>query len=77
MELTESQLYDLKMRFSRIDRDGSGSVSAPELASMLGKSLDDLPAIRKLIEKYDLNSDASINFNEFVRMVAVEKLVFK
>jgi Ca2+-binding EF-hand superfamily protein len=76
-KLSERELYDLKLEFSKVDRNGDGTIEVKELTAMLGKSIGDLDEVRGIIAQYDLNEDGVLNFNEFVRLVADNNITLK
>ena len=63
--LQESKLKDA---FKLFDKDGSGKVSKKEITSILNCEKDS-DYIDKLFEKYDLNKDGEIDFDEFSKLM--------
>ena len=63
--LQESKLKDA---FKLFDKDGSGKVSKKEITSILNCEKDS-DYIDKLFEKYDLNKDGEIDFDEFTKLM--------
>jgi Ca2+-binding EF-hand superfamily protein len=57
----------LKTAFSLFDKDGGGSISAQEVAEMLGRNahIQDEAVWQRVIEQVDLNGDGEIDFEEF------------
>lgn len=71
--LTEEDFVKLKESFLQLDKNGDGKITRAELASSLGKQLQN--CTKEDVDPYmsvlDLNKDRSINFFEFVPMMAL------
>ena len=65
---TYLQETKLKDAFKLFDKDGSGKVSKKEITSILNCEKDS-DYIDKLFEKYDLNKDGEIDFDEFSKLM--------
>ena len=61
----------LKDAFKLFDSDGSGKISKSEIATIL-KDEHDSAEIDKIFNKYDLNKDGEIDFEEFLNMMKDE-----
>ena len=61
----------LKDAFKLFDSDGSGKISKSEIANIL-KDEHDSGEIDKIFDKYDLNKDGEIDFEEFLNMMKDE-----
>jgi calcium-dependent protein kinase len=61
--------------FKNFDKDGSGKISMKEIHYIINDQKDDYPSIEKEIEKYDLNGDGEIDYEEFCNMMANIKLI--
>lgn len=59
----------LEATFKTFDKDGSGSISADEIRSMLGSSLTDKKALDAIIKEVDSNGDGEISLSEFKEMM--------
>lgn len=68
-----SQNFDesVKKLFAELDKDGSGKVSAAELAEMLKemKSTLNQAAVERLIKKFDTNQDGELSLDELDRLL--------
>lgn len=63
---------NLKQAFQLFDKDGGGTISAQEVAQILGHSMSQDQSVWKdIIKEVDLNGDGQIDYNEFKQMVGV------
>jgi calcium-dependent protein kinase len=64
------------MAFSMFDKDGSGSISADEVKSVLGvgKNVDEKLWL-DIVKEVDANGDGEISFSEF--KIMMEKLLLE
>lgn len=63
---------NLKTAFNLFDKDGGGTISAQEVAQILGHNIlkdNDYKVWQDVIREVDLNGDGQIDFNEFKQMV--------
>ena len=62
----------MRAAFQQFDADGSGSISADELGSALRSCRGDLSEedVEALLAKADASGDGSVDYNEFLKMVA-------
>uniref|UniRef100_A0A2C9LWR8 EF-hand domain-containing protein n=1 Tax=Biomphalaria glabrata TaxID=6526 RepID=A0A2C9LWR8_BIOGL len=70
--LTADQVAQFKEAFAKFDTDGSGDLSTAELGELitsLGKNPAD-PEIQKAIKEADADGSGSIDFNEFLTLMA-------
>ncbi|XP_021341388.1 calmodulin-1-like [Mizuhopecten yessoensis] len=70
--LTDDQTAALREAFNKFDMDGNGSITVDELGLAM-RSIGENPStkeIRQLMEAADLNRNGTIEFEEFVEMVA-------
>ncbi|CAG8760325.1 13486_t:CDS:2 [Cetraspora pellucida] len=71
-QLTEEQIADFKEAFGLFDKDGDGSITLKELGDVM-KSLGHNPTeteLRDMINEVDLDNNGTIDFNEFLNMMA-------
>jgi calmodulin len=69
---------EIREAFRIIDKDGSGFISASELKQVmidLGEELTDR-VIEEMIREADVNGDGQIDYEEFVRMMMNNKLMY-
>jgi calcium-dependent protein kinase len=60
----------LQAAFKMFDKDGSGSISADEIKSVLGFGSNvDKAAIEAIVKQVDANGDGDISFEEFAKMM--------
>ncbi|KAF4589960.1 H(+)-transporting V0 sector ATPase subunit c [Pleurotus pulmonarius] len=72
IRLTQEELEEYRSVFQGFDRDNNGYVTTDELADVmraLGRHATD-EQIRSMIQQVDLNRNGSIEFNEFLALVA-------
>lgn len=61
---------NLKAAFALFDRDGGGSISAQEVAQILGHNMGKGEDVwQEIIKEVDLNGDGAIDYDEFVQMM--------
>jgi serine/threonine-protein phosphatase 2B regulatory subunit len=65
---TETELHKLHRRFVKLDKDGSGTITADEFLSI--PELAGNPLLGRIIAIFDTNKDEEIEFNEFVNALA-------
>ena len=71
-QLTDEQIAELKEAFSLFDKDGDGSITTNELGTVLGL-LGQNPTeveLEDLINEVDANGNGTIDFPEFLTMMA-------
>ena len=57
---------NLRTALSLFDKDGGGTISADEVAQILGHSLSkDQSVWKEIVKEVDLNGDGQIDFDEF------------
>lgn len=68
---TPEQVSDYKDVFDSFDADGSGSIEAKELKSVLQKLGMDAPdqAIQEMLTEYDTDKSGTLEFEEFLSML--------
>eukprot|EP00753_Platysulcus_tardus_P009369 PLAT2013.1.p1 GENE.PLAT2013.1~~PLAT2013.1.p1 ORF type:complete len:182 (-),score=80.23 PLAT2013.1:119-664(-) len=72
--LTDAQIEELKEAFALFDRAGRGSIDAENLGHVL-RSLGQSPTdeeVVEMIKQVDLDGNGSIDFNEFLAMMAAQ-----
>ena len=75
-QLTEQQIKDFKSAFALFDKDGEGTISAKEMGNVkmsLGLHSSKFyteAELQDLINKFDIDGDGSIDFPEFLIMMA-------
>eukprot|EP00746_Dinoflagellata_sp_MGD_P007061 gnl/MRDRNA2_/MRDRNA2_113949_c0_seq1.p1 gnl/MRDRNA2_/MRDRNA2_113949_c0~~gnl/MRDRNA2_/MRDRNA2_113949_c0_seq1.p1 ORF type:complete len:258 (+),score=51.66 gnl/MRDRNA2_/MRDRNA2_113949_c0_seq1:51-824(+) len=72
--LTSSQVTEFKETFALFDADGSGTVTAEELGTVM-RSLGQYPSdadCRAMIAMLDDDSSGAINFEEFLRLMVAQ-----
>lgn len=63
---------NLRTAFQLFDKDGGGTISANEVAEILGTNFSkDQTVWAEIIKEVDLNGDGLIDFDEFKQMVGV------
>jgi calcium-dependent protein kinase len=61
---------NLKTTFEMFDKDGGGTISAQEIAQILGRNLSkDEKVWNEIVKEVDLNGDGLIDFKEFKTMM--------
>jgi len=71
-QLSAEQIAEFKEAFSLFDKDGDGTITTTELGVVM-KSLGQNPTDQELhdmLHEIDFNSDGSIDFSEFLTMMA-------
>uniref|UniRef100_A0A8C4T1S0 EF-hand domain-containing protein n=1 Tax=Erpetoichthys calabaricus TaxID=27687 RepID=A0A8C4T1S0_ERPCA len=71
-QLTQEQIAEFKEAFSVFDKDGDGTITTQELATVmksLGQTLTD-KELQEMINEVDSDGDGTIDFNEFLTMMA-------
>ena len=70
--LTESEIKNMKKEFLSFDADGDGTISAEELAGVLKSFGDEVSEeeVRKVINHFDIDQNGTIEFHEFLIMMA-------
>jgi calcium-dependent protein kinase len=62
--------HNLKATFDLFDKDGGGSISAEEIAQILGHNMSkDQSVWKEIIKEVDLNGDGQIDYLEFKTMM--------
>ncbi len=62
---------NLKATFDLFDKDGGGSISAEEIAQILGRNMSKDPSVwQEIVKEVDLNGDGQIDFAEFKTMMS-------
>ena len=75
-QLTEQQIEDFKSAFALFDKDGEGTISAKEMGNVkrsLGLHSSRFyteAELQDLINEFDIDGDGSIDFPEFLSMMA-------
>ena len=71
-KLSEQQIAEFKEAFSLFDKDGDGKITTKELGTVM-RSLGQNPSeseLTDMINEVDVDSDGSIDFPEFLTMMA-------
>ena len=68
LNLTPGHLRKLKIKFDRIDIDGSGSIDSDEFFEAVGEQRS--PLTDRLFALIDLDGSGTIEFDEYVRVMA-------
>lgn len=71
-KLTDEKIAEFKCAFELFDKDGSGQISAEELATVL-KNLNQKPSasdLKEMIDEIDTDGNGLIDFDEFVDIMA-------
>ena len=70
--LTEQEIATLKREFLSFDSDGDGTISAEELSNVLRSFGDEVSEedVKKVINTFDIDKNGTIEFNEFLIMMA-------
>mmetsp|Transcript_39447 Transcript_39447/g.53570 ORF Transcript_39447/g.53570 Transcript_39447/m.53570 type:complete len:512 (-) Transcript_39447:724-2259(-) len=73
---TEEQIAEIREAFSNFDEDGDGSITADELMIVLDKLFGNSfkpneRAVKAMIRKVDKDGNGEIEFDEFLRVMAV------
>ncbi|GBL50091.1 Calmodulin [Candidozyma auris] len=71
-KLSEEQIAEFKEAFSLFDKDSDGKITTKELGTVM-RSLGQNPSeseLTDMINEVDINSDGSIDFPEFLTMMA-------
>jgi Ca2+-binding EF-hand superfamily protein len=68
LNLSQSHLRKLKIKFDRIDVDGSGNIDSDEFFEAVGESRS--PLTDRLFAMIDLDGSGTIEFDEYVRVMA-------
>ena len=71
-KLSEEQISEFKEAFDLFDKDGDGRITATELGTVM-KNLGQSPSeaeLRDMVNEVDENSDGTIDFQEFLNMLA-------
>merc|ERR1712178_593091 len=61
---TQDEVRRLNMRFQKLGKDGSGSLSVNELMQL--PNVNNNPLMHRIIEILDTGGDGEINFDEFI-----------
>ena len=68
LDLKQSDLRQLRMKFDEVDIDGSGQIDAEEFFESVGEHRS--PFTDKLFQFIDLDGSGSIEFDEYVRVLS-------
>ncbi|KAL6052024.1 Calcineurin subunit B type 2 [Balamuthia mandrillaris] len=67
-KFSEEELKKLHRRFVKLDKDGSGTLTADEFLSIPELAVN--PLLERIIDIFDTNKDEEIEFSEFVGALA-------
>ena len=70
--LTDEQIIEFREAFQAFDKDGSGSITAKELGTVmrsLGQNLNE-SEIKEIIDEVDEDKNGTIDFHEFLSLMA-------
>ena len=70
--MSAEEIAEFKEAFSLFDKDGDGTITTTELGVVM-KSLGQNPTeqeLKDMLHEIDFNSDGSIDFSEFLTMMA-------
>ncbi|TFK60941.1 calmodulin-like protein [Pluteus cervinus] len=73
-QLSEEQIAEFREAFSLFDKDGDGTITTKELGTVM-RSLGQNPGeseLQDMINEVDADGNGTIDFNEFLRMMAVK-----
>jgi Ca2+-binding EF-hand superfamily protein len=68
LNLSQGHLRKLKIKFDRIDVDGSGNIDSDEFFEAVGEQRS--PLTDRLFAMIDLDGSGTIEFDEYVRVMA-------
>ena len=70
--LSEKDIANMKKEFISFDSDGDGTISSEELANVLRSFGDEVSEeeVKKVINTFDIDKNGTIEFNEFLIMMA-------
>jgi len=71
-DLTEEQISEFREAFELFDKDGDGTITTKELATVM-RSLGQNPTeaeLQDMINEVDIDGSGSIEFNEFLTMMS-------
>ena len=67
--LKEDMIRALYLRYSELDSDNSGSITASEFCRMKEMAVN--PLAYRIFDAFDANDDGHLDFSEFIKMVTV------